>query len=65
MVACWSEYPNDRPSAKDIYQLASSAEFRHLMDVIEISNREEFNHSNILAAISYRESKELIFYVLK
>jgi hypothetical protein len=59
MVACWSEHPNDRPSAKDIYQLSGSLEFRHLMDVIEIGNREELNHSNILAAVSYRESKDI------
>ncbi|CAF3176855.1 unnamed protein product [Rotaria sp. Silwood2] len=58
MVACWSEHPNDRPSAKDIHQLASSLEFRHLMDVIEIGNREEFNDSNTLAAVSYRENNE-------
>ncbi|CAF1166862.1 unnamed protein product [Adineta steineri] len=55
MVACWSEHPNDRPSAKDIHQLSSSLEFRHLMDVIEIGSREEFNDSNTLAAVSYRE----------
>ncbi|CAF3674601.1 unnamed protein product [Adineta steineri] len=55
MVACWSEHPNDRPSAKDIHQLSSSLEFRHLMDVIEIGNREEFNDSNTLATVSYRE----------
>jgi hypothetical protein len=29
------------------------------MDVIEIGNREELNHSNILAAVSYRESKDI------
>jgi hypothetical protein len=57
MIACWSEHPNDRPSAKDIYQLSSSLEFRHLMDVIEIGYREEFNHSNTLATVTYRESK--------
>ncbi|CAF3763323.1 unnamed protein product [Rotaria sordida] len=58
MVACWSEHPHDRPSAKDIYKLASSLEFRHLMDIIEIGNREEFNDSNTLAAVSYRENNE-------
>ena len=58
MVACWSEHPNDRPSAKDVHQLASSLEFRHLMDVIEMGHREEFNQSNTLAAVSYRESKK-------
>ena len=58
MVACWSEHPNDRPSSKDIYQLSSSLEYRHLMDVIEIGHREEFNNSNILAAVSYRESRK-------
>lgn len=58
MVACWSEHPNDRPSAEDIYQLSSSLPFRHLMDVIEIGTREEFNDSNTLATVSYRESKE-------
>jgi hypothetical protein len=57
MVACWSEHPNDRPSAKDVFRLSSSLEFRHLMDVIEIGNREEFNYSNALATVSYRESK--------
>jgi hypothetical protein len=57
MIVCWSEHPNDRPSAKDIYQLSSSLEFRHLMDVIEIGYREEFNHSNTLATVTYRESK--------
>ncbi len=61
MVACWSEHPHDRPSAKDIHRLSSSLEFRHLMDVIEIGNREEFNDSNTLAAVSYRESRSLTF----
>ncbi|CAF4668292.1 unnamed protein product, partial [Rotaria magnacalcarata] len=28
MVACWSEHPNDRPSADDIHRLSSSLEFR-------------------------------------
>ena len=59
MVACWSEHPNDRPSAMDIHQLSSSLEFRHLMDVIEIGHRNEFSQSNILAAVSYRESNEI------
>ena len=57
MVACWSEHPNNRPSARDIHKLSSSLEFRHLMDIIEIGNREEFNYSNTLATVSYRESK--------
>lgn len=59
MVACWSEAPNDRPSAKDIYQLTNSLEYRHLMDIIEIGSKEEFNSSNTLAAISYREGTSI------
>ncbi|CAF5136475.1 unnamed protein product, partial [Rotaria socialis] len=45
MVACWSEHPNDRPSADDIHRLSSSIEFCHLMDAIEIGNREDFSDS--------------------
>ena len=58
MVACWSEDPNDRPSAKDIAQLTNSLEYRHLMDIIEISSNDEYRCSNCLAAISYREINE-------
>ncbi|UJR21881.1 hypothetical protein I4U23_024954 [Adineta vaga] len=58
MVACWSEYPNDRPSAKDIHRLSSSVEFRHLMDVIELGHRNDFNDSNTLATVSYRDINE-------
>ncbi|CAF0818437.1 unnamed protein product [Adineta ricciae] len=57
MVACWSEYPNDRPSAKDIHRLSSSLEFRHLMDVVELGPRST-NDSDTLATISYREMNE-------
>lgn len=57
MVACWSEHPNDRPSAKDIQVLSGSLEYRHLMDVIEIGQREDFQQQPITAAVSYRESK--------
>lgn len=63
MVACWSEHPHDRPSARDVHRLASSLEFRHLMDVIEIDQREEFHESNTLAVVSYRESKELFVFL--
>ena len=58
MVACWSEHPNDRPSAKDVQQVSSSLEYRHLMDVIEMGEREDFHQSPILATVSYRESKQ-------
>ena len=43
----------------DIHRLSSSLEFRHLMDVIEIGQREELNGSATLAVVSYRESKQL------
>ncbi|CAF3639498.1 unnamed protein product [Rotaria socialis] len=58
MVACWSEHPNDRPSADDIHRLSSSIEFCHLMDAIEIGNREDFSDSYALATVSYRENNE-------
>lgn len=67
MVACWSEHPNDRPSAKDIHQLSSSLEYRHLMDVIEIGHREDFQQLPILGTVSYRESKtpKCDFYLME
>ena len=59
MVSCWSEYPQDRPSAREIHRLSSSLEFRHLMDVIDLGCGDESQDSQPLAVISYRESNDL------
>lgn len=58
MVACWSEQPQDRPSAREIHRLSSSLEFRHLMDVIDLGSSGDIRDRDLqpLAVVSYRES---------
>ena len=61
MVACWSENPAKRPSARDIHRLSSSLEFRHFMDVIELGKQEIQQDRHSLSAVSYRDGSFLCF----
>ncbi|CAF1147991.1 unnamed protein product, partial [Didymodactylos carnosus] len=55
MISCWAESPYDRPSAEDIYNISRKFEFRHLMDVVELSNKENYNEHLPLAVITFRD----------
>ena len=39
MVMCWSHDQNDRPSAKEITEIASSPAFSHLKDVTSLEGQ--------------------------